>query len=107
MLTLNVSPQIEAKLFDFARQEGIDPTALIEKMVKEYRLIATPQGPESQPKFTVANDPLMARLEARIAAAPTDPEAIREAEEDLNELMRNMNANRAATGERIPFPNAQ
>jgi|HubBroStandDraft_5_1064220.scaffolds.fasta_scaffold1069872_1 hypothetical protein len=49
-------------------------------------------------------DPTMAWLQARIASAPTDPSAIREAEEDMSELMRNMNANRAATGERIPFP---
>jgi hypothetical protein len=52
-------------------------------------------------------DPTMAWLQARIASAPTDPAAINEAEEDLNELMRNMNANRAATGERIPFPGVQ
>lgn len=57
--------------------------------------------------YTAENDPLVARLEARIASAPTDPEAIREAEEDLNELMRNMNANRAETGGRLPFPDVK
>ena len=36
---MDVSPQIEARLIDIARQEGIDPTTLIEKMVKEYQPI--------------------------------------------------------------------
>ncbi len=50
------------------------------------------------------NDPTIALLESWIAQAPTDPDEIREAEEDLREFKRNMNANRAATGERIPYP---
>jgi hypothetical protein len=62
-MTINVSPQIEATLFDFARQEGIDPVALIEKMVREYRPTPSNNG-TSQPKFTGENDPLVARLEA-------------------------------------------
>jgi hypothetical protein len=103
-MTVNVSAQVEARLFDFARQEGIDPATLIEKMVAEYRPIKGPPAAKPKQKLTATNDPLMARLEARIAAAPTDPEAISEAEDDMNELMRNMNASRAATGERIPFP---
>jgi len=35
-MTLTVSPQTEARLFEVARQEGIDPGALIEKWVREY-----------------------------------------------------------------------
>jgi hypothetical protein len=106
-MTLNVSPQIEAKLFDVARQEGIEPGALIEKMVREYRPAAAVRTSPAQPKYTAENDPLIARLDALLAAAPTDPEAIREAEEDMNDLMRNMNANRSAVGGRIPFPEAK
>ena len=56
------------------------------------------------PDAVGADDPTLAWLEARIAAAPTDADEIREAEEDMRELMRNMNANRKVTGERIPFP---
>lgn len=33
-----------------------------------------------------------------------DPEELREAEEEFEELKRNMNANRFATGERLVFP---
>ena len=36
-LHLDVSPQVEAQLFDYARREGIDLSTLIEKMVREYR----------------------------------------------------------------------
>lgn len=101
-MTLNVSPQIEARLFDFARQEGIDPAELIEKMLKSYR----PSAPAPS-IYTAVNDPLMARLEARIAQAPTDPGAIEEAEADLKEFMQNMNAPRKETGARIPYPEVE
>lgn len=89
-MTLTVSPQTEAKLIDVAKQEGIDPSKLIEKLIQEYETNRTPRNGEPQQKLTAENDPLMARLEARIAAAPTDPDAIQEAEQDLTEFMRNI-----------------
>jgi hypothetical protein len=101
-MTLNLSPQVEAKLFDCAKQEGIDPAELVEKMVKAY----SPAAPASV-VYTADNDPLMARLEARIAMAPTDPETVREAEEDVNEFMRNMNASRKEIGARLLYPEAE
>jgi hypothetical protein len=36
-LQIDISPQVEAQLFDFAKREGIDPSLLIEKMVREYQ----------------------------------------------------------------------
>ena len=36
--------------------------------------------------------------------ATTDPDQIRAAEEEVDEFMKAMNENRAATGERLPFP---
>ena len=36
--------------------------------------------------------------------ATTDPEKIREADEEVTEFMKAMNRNRAATGERLLFP---
>jgi hypothetical protein len=101
-MTLNLSPQIEASLYDFARQEGIDPASLVEKMVKAY-------SPATlvPPVYTVENDPLMARLEARIAQAPTDPVMIQEAEADLSEFMRNMNAPRNEAGARLHYPEVE
>lgn len=101
-LHLDVSPQIGARFTAIAQHSGIDPAALFETMVTQYQ--PNVENRQRTPNFTPDNDPLMARLEARIAAAPTDPEQIREAEEDMLDLMRNLNANRRVTGERIPFP---
>ena len=36
--------------------------------------------------------------------ATDDPEQIQQAQEELDEFKRNINANRAATGERLPYP---
>jgi hypothetical protein len=101
-MTLNVSPFIEAKLIDFARQEGVDPATLVERMLKAYHPASKPSS-----TYTAENDPLMARLEARIAEAPTDPLTIKDAEEDLAEFMRNMNAPRKETGGRLLYPEVE
>ena len=100
-MTINVSPLTEARLFDFARQEGIDPGALVEKMVEAYR----PAPAHSV--YTPENDPLMAQLTALIAQAPTNPTDIHDAEADLLEFMRNMNAPRKETGARLLYPEAE
>jgi hypothetical protein len=36
-LQLDISPQIEARLLDIANREGMEPSALVEKMVEEYQ----------------------------------------------------------------------
>ena len=73
-----------------------------------FRLIEleTDQEPaeEAAPLPDPKNAASIALLKSWIAQAPTDPEEIRAAEEELREFKRNMNANRAATGERIPYP---
>ncbi len=55
----------------------------------------------------VEEDPTIALLEQWIAEAPTDPEAIREAEEDLREFKKNMNQPRKEAGERLHFPEVE
>ena len=104
---LEVSPQVEARFTAITRQQGLDLATLFETMVTDYQSNTKKNPAVQQPKFTAENDPLMAGLKARIAAAPTDPDVIREADEDMQELMRNLYANRWATGERIPFPEAR
>ena len=49
-------------------------------------------------------DPTIALLELWIAQAPTDPEAIREADDDIRELKRNLDLPRKETGARLHFP---
>jgi hypothetical protein len=53
------------------------------------------------------DDPTIALLESWIAEAPTDPEAIREAEEDLREFKRNMNLPRKESGARLHYPEVE
>lgn len=57
------------------------------------------------PKPTV--DPSIALLESWIAEAPTDREAIQEAEEDLRGFKRNMNLPRKETGARLHYPEVE
>ena len=106
-MTLNVSPQTEAKLIDAAKRQGIDPSSLVEKLVRDYEMAANASEADTAQKHTAENDPLMARLEARLEAAPTDPDLVRDAEEDLAEFMRLMNATRREAGARIPYPEAR
>ncbi len=59
-----------------------------------------------EPQIPITDDdPTIALLKSWLEEDATDdPEEIRQAEEELREFKRNMNANRAATGERIPYP---
>jgi hypothetical protein len=71
---------------------------------QRVRLLVLPKAPgEGAPE----DDPTIALLEAWIAAAPTDPEAVREAEADLLEFKRNMNAPRQEAGARLLYPEAE
>lgn len=54
-----------------------------------------------------ASDPTIALLESWIAGAPTNPEEIKEAEEDLQEFKRNMNRWRKEAGARLLYPEAE
>jgi hypothetical protein len=60
-----------------------------------------------EPKPSAEEDPTIALLESWIAEAPTDPDAIREAEEDLLDFKRNMNLPRKETGARLHFPEVE
>ena len=74
-----------------ARSNEIPKTSEVELRVFEEEL-------------TAENDSTIALLEAWIAGAPTEPNAIREAEEDLSEFKRNMNMPRKETGAWLHYP---
>ena len=60
---------------------------------------------EAQSVIDAENAAALALLEAWLKEAATDePEEMRKSEEEYAELKRNLNANRAATGERFVFP---
>lgn len=62
---------------------------------------------QNQEKKPDDSDPSIALLLSWIAQAPSDPEAIREAEEDLLEFKKNMNLPRRETGARLHYPEAE
>lgn len=113
-MTIDFSPQEEATLAAAAQQAGIAPPEFVRKVVQEHL---------PAPASVNGADPFLARLEARIAQAPTDPtialieswisqaptdpEEIREAEEDLNEFKRNMNKPRKESGARLLYPEVE
>jgi hypothetical protein len=60
-----------------------------------------------EPKPVTDDDPTITLLESWIAEAPTDPEAIRQAEEALREFKRNMNLPRKEAGARLHYPEVE
>ncbi len=85
-----------------ARLEGLDPGVFIERLLAQYH----PDESATVPANSIdpENDASIALLESWIASAPTDADAIRDAEEDLAEFKRNMNTARKAASARILFP---
>jgi hypothetical protein len=63
--------------------------------------------PETEGAAAPEEDPTIALPEAWISEAPSDPKAIREAEADLLEFKRNMNALRKGAGARLLYPEAE
>ena len=60
---------------------------------------------KARPVIDAENAAAIALLEFWLQEDATDdPEEIRKSEEEYNELKSNLNANRAATGERLIFP---
>ena len=100
-LTINLTPAEEARLAAAARQEGLDPSELVRRLVTE-RL---PPASNVQPEIDAENAAAIALLQSWLEKEATDdPEEIREAEKELEALKKNLNANRAATEERLLFP---
>jgi len=95
-LHIDLSPQVSERLIAVARSRGIDPVALLEKMVTEH--LPTEEwsaGLLSYPPPGRAAE----RLRKRLATEATDdPELIREAQESIDDMKRAMNAERRRAG---------
>lgn len=101
-LTIDLTQAEEARLAAEARRAGLGPARWVKERVTER--LPTP-GSGSVPPENLAS---IALLEAWMAEDATDdPEEVRQAERELGEFKRNMNANRRATGERIPYPDVE
>jgi len=94
-LTIDLTPAEEARLTAAARRAGLAPAEAARKLVTEHLPPA-----EQEPRKT-ASDLLRGWLRDE---ATDDPAQIQKAQAELDEFKRNINANRAATGERLPFP---
>jgi spermidine/putrescine-binding protein len=105
-LTIELSPQEEAWLTNQATQQGLQPTDVVKRLIDGHLPVITPKNEaDATPVIDAKNAAAIAYLDARIMEdATNDPEEIRRAEEEFEELKRNLNANRASTGERLVFP---
>ncbi len=103
-LHLDISPQAEARFTAAARQKGIDPAAYFEKMLSDY-LPLVPADVQATPIISAKNAAAIAYLDRRLKEEATDdPEEIRKADAEVEELMQNLNRNRIESGERPLFP---
>ena len=107
ILTIELSTQEEAWITARAEQEALPPSDVVKRLIDRHLLPDTleERSKEANTSIVARNAAAIAYLDARIKADATDdPAEIRKAEEELKELKRNLNANRAATGERLVFP---
>ena len=104
-LTVDFNPQVSERLTVTARSKGVDPRKFIEDLVAANLLpMVSTTATETPPVISAKNAAAIATLNQWIAEDATDdPEEIRKADEEVAEFKRNMNANRAATGERQVF----
>ena len=101
MITLDLTPTEEARIYTVALQTGLDPAEYIKRLVKEHlppvQIAASVRDEE--------NAAAIAQLQAWLKEEATDdPEEIRKAEAEVNELMESLNRNRIESGERPLFP---
>ncbi len=105
-ITLDLTQEEAARLYAAARMAGIDVSALEGETAPEPQAFVRSQASKSpaaaEPAIDAENAAAIALLNQWIAEdASDDPEEIRKADEEVADLRRNLNANRAATGERL------
>ena len=101
-LHIDFPPQTEDWINAEARQRGLLPVDVVRRVVAER--VATSSN-YSTPAITAENAAAIAYLDNKLKNDATDDvDEIRRANEEFEELMRNLNANRTATGERSVFP---
>ncbi|HLK60592.1 MAG TPA: hypothetical protein VKU00_28780 [Chthonomonadaceae bacterium] len=109
-LTIELTPQEEAWINAQTRQHGLSPAEIVRQLMDERipGLNGTHTAPsETKPiiELDAKQRAAIAYLDARIKEGENaTPEEVRQATEEFEELKRNLNANRAATGERLVFP---
>lgn len=106
-MTLNIelTPQSEAWLDAEAKSRGLKPADIIRRLIEEHAVYDsdhTTHANREKTPIDAENAAAIALLSQWIAEDATeDQEEIRKADEEVAELRRNLNANRAAAGERL------
>jgi hypothetical protein len=106
-MTLNIelTPQSEAWVAAQAKMRGVQPADIVKRLIEEQVVYGAdhPKGAnEEKTPIDAENAAAIALLSRWIAEDATeDQEEIRKADEEVAELRRNLNANRAAAGERL------
>ena len=104
-LQVDFSPQTEAWINAQARQRGLLPADLVRRVIEESATI--PAAPPIK-KADSSQDATIALMQSWIAEDATDdPEEISQAEAELIEFKRNMNAPRKEAGARLLFPEVE
>jgi len=96
-LTIDLTPQMEAWLNTEAQQNGLPLNDFVRRVIEER--VPTAAKPETPPQLTEKNKAVIALMDEWLAKAPSDPEEIQQAEDEINELMENLNRNRIEAGE--------
>ncbi len=106
-LHIDVTPREEAWLADQASQLGLPPAEIVKRLI-DAQLPPIPMQKEAEQSahvISAKNAAAIALLDSWIAEGTgADEQTKRQAERELEELKRNLNANRAALGERLVFP---
>ena len=99
-LTIDLTPAEEARLAAAVRRTGAEPADVMRKLVTEHL-------PPAETEGDARNAASISLLQSWLVEDATDDSnEICRAEEELAEFKHNMNANRAATGERLVYPEA-
>lgn len=104
LLALEFTPDQEAQLFAATQRGGLEPPVLVQKLVSEH-LPGLPSSSAAPPPYSDAKRQAAIEMLRSWAAEgeSADPEEIRQANEEVQELKRNLNANRVLSGERPVF----
>lgn len=104
-VVIDLPAPIEARLEEEAQKAGVSPAQLAARLVQQNLVEAALDAQEQKRQ----NAPSIALLESWMqrADAPSTPEQIAEAEADLTEFMRGMNAPRKESGERLHYPGVE
>jgi len=102
-LHIEFAPQTEAWINAEAQHRSLLPVDLVRRVIEERAANSAPAN-HPPPVVDAGNIAAIAYLDRKLKEDATDdPEEIRKADEELDELRRNLNANRAASGKRLVF----